>query len=35
MNNVELKHKVQSAASSILKDRIYISPVDLLMEIDI
>lgn len=35
MNNEELKHKVHSIVSSILKEKIYISPVDLLMKIGV
>jgi len=35
VNNVELKHKVHAIASSILKEKIYISPVDLLMKIGV
>jgi len=35
MNNIELKHKVRSVASNILKERIYISPVDMLMKIGV
>lgn len=35
MNNAELKHKVHSAASSILQEKIYISPVDMLMRIGV
>jgi hypothetical protein len=35
LNNAELKHKVYSAASSILKEKIYISPVDMLMKIGV
>lgn len=33
MNNVKLKHKVHSIVSSTLKEKIYISPVELLMKI--
>ena len=35
MNNAELKQKVYSVASSILKERIYIAPVDMLMGIGV
>ena len=35
MNNVELKHKVGLVVSSILKEKIYISPVDVLIKMDI
>jgi hypothetical protein len=35
LNNAELKHKVHSAASSILQEKIYISPVDMLMRIGV
>jgi hypothetical protein len=31
MNNVELKRKVYSVVNNILKEKIYISPVDVLM----
>lgn len=35
VNNEELKHKVHSSVSSILKEKRYISPVDLLMKIGV
>lgn len=35
MNNTELKHKTHSIASNILKERIYLSPVDMLMKIGV
>jgi len=35
MNDEELKHKVHFIISNILKDKIYISPVDLLMRIGV
>lgn len=35
MNNVELKLKVWSAAGDILKEKNYISPVDILMKMEI
>lgn len=35
VNNEELKHKVYSNVSSILKEKNYISPVDLLMKIGV
>jgi len=35
MNNAELKRKVYSVVNSILKERIYISPVDVLMGLGI
>ena len=35
VNNVELKHKVHAIARSILKEKIYISPVELLMDIGV
>ena len=35
MKNVELKHRVHSVASKILKESIYISPVDMLIKIGV
>ncbi len=35
MNNVELKHKIHAIVSITLKEKIYISPVELLMKIGI
>jgi hypothetical protein len=35
MNNAELKRKVYSVVNSILKEKIYISPVDVLMGVGI
>ncbi|WP_353095709.1 hypothetical protein [Tissierella praeacuta] len=35
MNNIELKRKVWSSAGDILKERNYISPVDLLMKLGV
>lgn len=35
MNNVELKRKVYSVVNNILKEKIYISPVDVLMGVGI
>lgn len=35
MNKAELKHKVYSVASRILKEKILISPVDVLMGVDV
>lgn len=35
MNDEELKHKVHSIVSSILKEKIYVSPVELLMRIGV
>jgi len=35
MKNIELKHRVRSVASNILKESIYISPVDMLIKIGV
>ena len=35
MNNIERKRKVWSSAGDILKERNYISPVDLLMKLGV
>lgn len=35
MNDAELKHRVRSVASNILKESNYISPVDMLMKIGV
>ena len=35
MNNTELKYKIHSVGSKILKERIYLSPVDMLMKIGV
>ena len=35
MNKLDLKHKVHTSASNILKEKIYISPVDMLMKIGV
>jgi hypothetical protein len=35
INKAELKHKVYSVASRILKEKILISPVDVLMDVDV
>lgn len=35
MNNIEVKHKVHAVVSSILKEKVYVSPVVLLIEMGV